>query len=588
MTMRGVQYIFFVALLALKATSISAQEAISREISLIYHNLGEKGQFTENDFNFLQSIKEDDLLQSPDSVVYQYHYLIGSWLDFNEGDLQKRMYHVSKALHLTENSKKVTSDEFGIFDIEYLWLSKAMAEYYEESGNIDKAIMQYERTLVRGEQILDGESNKNLRGVKSGCISTLGELYAKKGYKREAISCFEKAFEISKVDYEQGATETYFPLWLLSYYYVEEKDYEKSILSWKRLIQFFEENKTDLSKESASSYYFLGNVYGKTKEWNSAINSYKQALSIYKSINADVSQMLSTYSNLWCVYAEIGDMDGFQNIKGILQEYYFSQNKIEDYYRSLWAATTLLPTDKTKSTKDELLMGFSQLDVPMQVMLLTRMADESLNNQPKNAIIYSQKAIDIINKSEYKDSTAGWYFQLLQISSLAYQKQNEKEKAIGDALLSLEYLAKCKDATDAVRQQILFRISNLYLDCKDYEKAAEVADILIPLIIQLFGEGSREYTVNMNNVGICLMYSGKYKKAIKLFKELSPMIQKNEGENSINYATNIHHLGRAYMLKGDKQNAIACFERAKALQLAIEGTINSKTNQYLNELGIYE
>ena len=104
----------------------------------------------------------------------------------------------------------------------------------------------------------------------------------------------------------------------------------------------------------------------------------------------------------------------------------------------------------------------------------------------------------------------------------------------------------------------------------------------------MYGEGSREYTTNMNEAGICLMYSGKYKKAIKLFKELSSMIQKDEGENSINYTTNIHNLGRAYMLKGDKQNAIVCFERAKALQLAIEGTINSKTNQYLNELGIYE
>lgn len=587
--MRWLQYIFFVVLLTLKATSISAQEEISREISLIYHNLGDKGQFTENDFNFLQSIKEDDLLQSPDSVVYQYHYLIGLWLDFNEGDLQKRMYHVSKALHLTENSKKVTSDEFGIFDIEYLWLSKAMAEYYEESGNIDKAIMQYERTLVRGEQILlDKESNKNLRGVKSGCLSTLGELYAKKGYKREAISCFEKAFEISKVDYEQGATETYFPLWLLSNYYVEEKDYEKSILSWKRLIQFFEENKTDLSKECASSYYFLGNVYGKTKKWESAINSYKKALSIYKNINADLSLMESTYSNLWCVYAEIGDMAGFQNINSVLKEYYFSQNKIEDYYRSLWAATTLLPIDKTKSTKDELLKGFSKLDVPMQVRLLIRMADESLKDQPNNAIIYSQKAIDIIDKSEYKDSAAGWYYHLHQIRSIAYQNQNEKRKAIDEVQRSLEYFAKCKDATDTTRQQILFRLSNLYLDCKDYEKAAEVIDILIPLTIQLYGEGSREYTTNMNEAGICLMYSGKYKKAIKLFKELSSMIQKDEGENSINYATNIHNLGRAYMLKGDKQNAIACFERAKALQLAIEGTINSKTNQYLNELGIYE
>ena len=42
------------------------------------------------------------------------------------------------------------------------------------------------------------------------------------------------------------------------------------------------------------------------------------------------------------------------------------------------------------------------------------------------------------------------------------------------------------------------------------------------------------------------------------------------------------------MLKGEKQNAIAYLEKAKSLQLNIEGAINNKTNQYLNELGIYE
>ena len=42
------------------------------------------------------------------------------------------------------------------------------------------------------------------------------------------------------------------------------------------------------------------------------------------------------------------------------------------------------------------------------------------------------------------------------------------------------------------------------------------------------------------------------------------------------------------MLKGDNKKAIAYLEKAKALQLSIEGTIDDKTNQYLNELGIYE
>lgn len=84
------------------------------------------------------------------------------------------------------------------------------------------------------------------------------------------------------------------------------------------------------------------------------------------------------------------------------------------------------------------------------------------------------------------------------------------------------------------------------------------------------------------------MYDGKYKKAINIFKELSDLILQIDGEKSINFATNLHNLGRAYMLKGENKNAITYLEEAKSLQLDIEGTVNNKTNQYLNELGLYE
>ena len=42
------------------------------------------------------------------------------------------------------------------------------------------------------------------------------------------------------------------------------------------------------------------------------------------------------------------------------------------------------------------------------------------------------------------------------------------------------------------------------------------------------------------------------------------------------------------MLKGENKSAITYLKEAQSLQLDIEGVINEKTNQYLNELGIYE
>ena len=64
---RWSQYLSAVFLF-LWSSNLYAQRAIDNEITLIYHNLGYKNQFTEHDFNFLQSLREPDLLQMPDSV----------------------------------------------------------------------------------------------------------------------------------------------------------------------------------------------------------------------------------------------------------------------------------------------------------------------------------------------------------------------------------------------------------------------------------------------------------------------------------------------------------------------------------------
>lgn len=581
---RWLQYLFIV-LLFLWSPNLYAQKAVDKEISLIYHNLGDKNEFTENDFNFLQSLKGSDLLQSPDSIIYQYHYLIGSWLDYNDGDLQKRTYHIEKALHLIE-SKPIFS--LGIFDIEYLWLSNAMAGCYEKLGNIDKAIFQYERTLVRGEKFLNKESSNNIRGAKSNCILSLGELYAKKGYRREAISCFEKAFEISSVDYEPGVIETYFPLWRLCVYYEDLKDYDKSVSSWKRLLQFFEEHHAILTEEYAKTYYFLGATYSAAKDLNSSIASYKRAISIYQQINASLEEVKSTYDNLLCAYAKAGNIDGFKEIKSILQEYYFSQNKKEDYYRSLWAASTLLPSDEVKQVMDELLENFSKLEISQQVKIMMRLADINLDIEPQNSILYCDRAINIINQSEDRNIAVGWLYTLYQIRSLAYQKQSDFKSAINDALCALDHFSKCNDATDKTKQQLLFRTISLYLEDKDYKKIVGLEKELLPLTKKIYSEKSHEYVSNLTLNGISLMYNRKYKKAINTFKGLSSLILQIDGERSINFATNLHNMGRAYMLKGDNKKAIAYLEKAKALQLSIEGTIDDKTNQYLNELGIYE
>lgn len=156
--------------------TLSGNDDICRRISLIYNGLSKEGVFTQEDFAFLGGLQEMDLAESPDSTKYQYHYLFGSWLDAYDGDLTQRIFHVSAAVKLVETSKSVL--EYSIFDIEYLWLLQVLARYYEEQDFVDDAIVQYERTLLRGRMIDKDLPNKNLRRVKSNCLQSLGDVFS--------------------------------------------------------------------------------------------------------------------------------------------------------------------------------------------------------------------------------------------------------------------------------------------------------------------------------------------------------------------------------------------------------------------------
>ena len=577
---------FFALFVICICSYADADDNINMRITTIYEALSEKGVFSEEDYNFLNHIPEVTLINSPDSTKYQYHYLIGSWLDYSDGDIDEKTYHIGQAIKLIETNTNVLT--YGVFDIEYLWLSNALASCFDEKKKYQKAISQYERTLVRGERMLEDPSNKNLRRVKSDCLCALGRLYLNAGYEREGIKCLEDAFLLTNVDYKPGATETYIPLFIIANYFLDKKDYIKSIEEWKKLISFFSSQNATNTKDNAQMYYFLGNAYYKNKNYQQAISAYLKGVALYKDLGLTKEDVENLYGNLLCTYAECGDIEG---LKGILDEYQlllFSLNKQTDFYKRMWAISTVLLSEKRNVIRDRIMQGFALLDHFQQVDILMDIADEELKESPEQTIIAAQQAIDILNTNGYTSQVAGWMFQLTTAKSLALQKQHKYEQAVLEAQKSLEYLEKCSSASEGNKQEVISRIANLYYDAANYEKVIEMTDILIPLTVNLYGKKSQQYLSDKTLLGIAYIHVGENKKAINIFKDLSSLILSTEGEQNMQYAICLHNLGRAYMLQGNKEKAIETFEKSKDIQMNINYTVDPKTNQYLNELGIYE
>lgn len=573
-----------------KNISIYADKYIDKEIYLIYKNLSAQGVYTQDDFNFLKSLKESDLINSADSTKYQYHYLYSSWLDANEGDLTQSIYHVSKAIKLVETNKD--SLQFGVFNIEYKWLLKALALYYENLGEIDKAIFQYERVLVRG-RLFESEElpNKNLRRLKSDCLTSLGHLYALKGYDREVVSCYSDAFEISQIDYEPDVedVEGYFPLWSLANYYMSsKKDFENAVTKWNELIAFFGHKNGSHTKECAQAYYMLGASYGHLKKFELAIKAYKNSISVYDSLGME-EETLSSYGNLFCIYAETGNIDAFNEIKNILYNYY-SKNQIEEYYKCFASATTLLSSESVKQIGKQLKDEFTKFPIHLQTRILINLAEETLSVDPKKSIEYCEYITEIIESSEYKETAIGWQYTIASITAMAYDKLKNTQKAIEYEIKSLNLIPKLSNASEMqmMKAQKMYKLAGLYIDNKNYKESLLISKELLPISEELYGESSMEYANTLTLIGINELYQGYYKDAKKTFENCARIIESISGKNNWNYAMNIHNLGRTYMLKGDKEKAIELLMESRDLQLSTNGNIDSKTNQYLNELGIYE
>lgn len=164
---------------------------------------------------------------------------------------------------------------------------------------------------------------------------------------------------------------------------------------------------------------------------------------------------------------------------------------------------------------------------------------------------------------------------------------NNIEQAIESCEKAFSLLSQIRSINKDTHAGLLFSLSNLYLDAKRYSDVIIMESQLLPMIIEMYGIGS-SYANNLTILGIGQMYCKKYKDALATFEQVAQIVEKEVGRYNMTFATNLHNIGRAYMLKGDKKKAKTFLLEAKELQLDLTGAIDEKTNQYLNELGIYE
>ena len=576
---RWYQYLL-VLLLAIWGGEIYAQKSLDEKISALYEKYKEEGEpLASVECDFLQRIAEQDLSGSPDSVVFQYHYL---FMGFGVDELDNRVYHIKKALQILD-TKQISDPST---DVYYAILSIELASCYASQEEIDKAISQLGRAIVRCETYFGfGAIDPDARYLLSKCLCSLGDLYAMKGYMSVAVSCFEEAFEISKSDYEPGYEMAYFPLQRLCQYY-EVIDFKKSIEQRKRLINFFDENQGLYTKECAEEFLSLGRAYDRMYDIDSAVDAYKNAISIYQQIDATMEEMEDCYIKLWYAYAAVGDLKGFDEVKSFFQQYYLLVNKEEEYYRHLWMAMIFLPYEKNELYTEDWMVCQSKLGVERLVQIMRQMANEYYSQGDGwKSLICCSMGIYIIEGSGFKEEAPCEFFYFHAIRSCIHRENSRYEQGIDDALIALSYYDKCEVQASSDKIFLLCNLQQLYIANDDLGKAIELGSSILPLIKSTYGEKSREYIDYAILESSLLINKAEYGNAIIELNGLTEIVKQVEGERSIDYVTVLRYLGAAYMLMGNKKKAAECLMNSKTLQFEITGAVDGATKQYLKELG---
>ncbi len=572
--------------MALWSSEFYAQKSLDGKISALYGKHAWGGVSSE-EREFLKNITEAELSASPDSVVYQYHFLRATKV----GNPQERLYHAEKALRLLDTKSMYP---FVVPQEEHVFINLAKAEILYINSEIDKAILQYERTLVRSEDFIGDK----IPEVKSMCLRKLGVLHAVKGFKREAVDCLERAFEISSKDYVPGDSEASIPLRLLADYYEKIQEFEKSILQYRRLIRFFEEHYAQNTADCAEAYAQLGKVYLIAQDYDSAMISYKQAISISQQANAKAEVVVERYIGMWAVCAAAGNTSELKEMESILQEYFSSRNRKNEYYTRLLLASSLLPLDSIEPILNKLLGDFSKFDRLRQNAILEQLRDVVFDERDhKKVNCYCTAGIKLIESSVFKDIDPMFLCAFYARRSGVNKGLDKYESALGDAWCALQILHKCYDRSELIKMLqkrltlskpdllLLPMLQDLYISMQNSDMAIEFGRITLAAVEFLAEKSSKEYMSCALKFYVSLIQNQEYDEAVKGLKSLSYIVLLFEGGKSKVYAEILQNLGEAYLLKGDKENAIAYLKEARDVQFDAEGTIDRNINQYLKDLG---
>lgn len=512
-------------------------------------------------------ITEADLRQLADSVLFDYHYL-GGYLNSEIPNHEKAIYHLTEAKRLCDTS-------LGTHSGVYMEIMRGLGDEYIDLGKYEDALATYQEGIVKSTYMRMAASHDF-----GNLIIGVADCYERLGWYNEMPDHFIDAWSYWNKDETPLVTYTYYPLWCLHQFYRRYEMYDKAIQVSDEIIKFITERGGSNHPELAEELYFRGNTLVDMGRTEDAIDAYLKGLSVLEENNLELSENYNTIiGNLTIALIRAerwADSDIFlEKIKK-----YGETTSNEEVYNTTLSAVAFV------------LCGNGHYDRALKIN--SELLGRTLSNEKKQTaedqqeeILFSQEVVRAIPEFERSlqnlpPASNEWFETSFNLTSAYFRIKDSKKYT--DLLNRMYQSIPQNDvAKDEYYFAILGTLYNVCLDQGDFDSALKYALEKKEYISAIPNIPERVSFDCMNNIVVAKLKSNKLDGIYDDWNMSAQLCINVFGQESEAYAIQLHNRGRAFQLDGKYDEAKKNYLEAIALHRKVKGVPMSKTIQYLME-----
>lgn len=524
-------------------------------------------QDMEMGIKIYNEITEADLVQLPDSVLFDYHYL-GGYINSEIPNHDKAISHLLEAKRLCDTS-------LGTHSGVYMEIMRGLGDEYVELGQYEEALAIYQEGITKSMYMREAASHDF-----GNLIMGVQDCYELLGWFNEIPNHLSDAWSFWYKDETPLVTYTYFPLWRLEQFYRRYGMYE-SALSISRSIEAFIISKgVENHPELAEALYMKGNILVEMNRPDEGINAFQKAIEILSANGLDNSELFGLVTgNLVMALISSERFEESDNVLNRIKNYSISNNT-PTYKNALYSAANRAADmhNYTKSiTYNSILLDSNITDEERDI----------IENQ-KKTILYNQEVVESLPALEnafvsLQSGQDDWFETGHKLSSAYYLvKNHEKNRSVLTEMYQAINLNK-SIGTD----YYLWVLNNLYglsLDTEEFQAALGFATEKWEYLTRL-SDVPDIYCYNaLNDLIVAKMRSNTLEGIDSDLEKIESFYRVQYGEMSSEYATYLHNRGRAYQLQNKLDEAKETLLQSITLQNKMEGKPLDRTVKYYMEV----